>query len=190
MISSTPTRCRGSVVRMKSSFAIPNSFQRFRNVGAWRSATTIGATPSFFATFRSDAHALPRLGRADEIVVRDPELFPEVPKRRCVAVGHDDRGDAFLFRDLLDVLAVLVRAGQKTHVLSREAEIAGKRIRDDRGVEMPDVGPVVDVVDRGREVAARHEESRIPRRRYGRRIARTRAAILSPIASEAVAAGD
>src|ERR1035438_4116305 len=36
---------------MKSSFAIPNSFQRFRNVGAWRSATTIGATPSFFATF-------------------------------------------------------------------------------------------------------------------------------------------
>src|ERR1019366_1084537 len=75
-------------------------------------------------------------------------------------------------------------------VLSREAEIAGKRVRDDRGVEMPDVGPVVDEVDRGREVAALHEESRIPRRRYARRIARMRAAILSPIASEAVAAGD
>ena len=51
MISSTPFRCRGSVVRMKSSFEIPNSFQRFRNVGACRSAITIGVTPSFFATF-------------------------------------------------------------------------------------------------------------------------------------------
>ncbi len=111
-----------------------------------------------------DAHAVPRLGRADEVVVRDPELSPEVPERRRVAVGHDDRRDAFLLRDLLDVLAVLVRAGQETHVLAREAEIAGERVRDDRGVEMPDVGPVVDVVDRGREVAARHEESRIPRR--------------------------
>ena len=110
-----------------------------------------------------DAHAVPRLGRADEIVVRDPELSPEVPERRRVAVGDDDRGDAFLLRDLLDVLAVLVGAGQETHVLAREAEIAGERVRDDRGVEMPDVGPVIDVVDRGREVAARHEESRIPR---------------------------
>ena len=137
-----------------------------------------------------DAHAVPRLGRADEVVVRDPELFPEVPERRRVAVGDDDRRDAFLLRDLLDVLAVLVGAGQEAHVLAREAEIAGERVRDDRRVEVPDVGPVVDVVDRGREVAARHEESRIPRRRYGRRIARTRAAILSPIASEAVAAGD
>ena len=66
-----------------------------------------------------DARAVPRLGRPDEVVVRDPELLPEVPKRRRVAVGDDDRRDAFLLRDLLDVLAVLVGAGQEAHVLAR-----------------------------------------------------------------------
>jgi hypothetical protein len=49
--SVTPMRWRGSVVRMKSSLATPNLFQRSRKVGACRSATSIGATPSFFATF-------------------------------------------------------------------------------------------------------------------------------------------
>ena len=43
-----------------------------------------------------------------------------------MAVGDDDRGDAFFLRDLLDVLAVLVRAGQKAHVLPLLAEVSAR----------------------------------------------------------------
>src|SRR5664279_3725526 len=110
-----------------------------------------------------DARPVARLGRADEVVVRDAELFPEVPECRRMAVRDDDRSDAFLFRDPLDVLPVLVRAGQEAHVLPLLAEVTRERVRDDRRVEVPDVRPVVDVIDGGREVAGRHERTRITR---------------------------
>ncbi len=52
----------------------------------------------------------------------------------------------------LDLLAVLVGAGEEVGVVAQQAVAAGEDVGDDGGVGVADVGARVDVVDGGGEV--------------------------------------
>ena len=88
---------------------------------------------------------------ADEAVVADIEPVPELAEdgRDLIAVLLG--GNALLAGDPLDVLAVLVGAGEEECVLALQPPGPGQRIGRDRRVRVPHVGNVVDVVDRCRE---------------------------------------
>ena len=105
--SSTPMRCRASVVRMKSSLLMF-------------------------------------------------ELLPELVMRVDDAVGELDREDAFFRRGALDLLPVLVRAGQEADVVAHAPAVARDHVGDDVLVHVPDVRVVVDVVDGGGDVELGH----------------------------------
>ena len=66
-----------------------------------------------------------------------------------------ERGDAALGGRLLDLLAVLVRSGQEEDLAAGHPVVAGQGVGDDRRVGVADVGHVVDVVDRRRDVKRR-----------------------------------
>ncbi len=93
-----------------------------------------------------------RLGRPDEIIVRDLELFPEVPEADDDLVGELDGRQAARGGRFLHLLAVLVRPGQEEDVIARRPLEAGQGVGDDRCVGVADVGNVVDVIDRRRYV--------------------------------------
>ena len=97
---------------------------------------------------RFHALAVPRLGGADEIVVPDLELLPELVVAPHDAVGQRDRRRSLGRGRFLDVLAVLVGAGQVARVLPSQAVEARGDVADDGRVDVPDVRQVVDVVDR------------------------------------------
>src|SRR3546814_8607419 len=60
-----------------------------------------------------------------------------------------------LGRRLLDLLAMLVGAGEEIDVIAVEPLEAGQHVAGERGVGMPDVRIIVYVVDRGRDVVRR-----------------------------------
>ena len=82
-----------------------------------------------------DAHGIPQ--RA--ILARDPrgELLRRNPRRR---------------RRTLDLLSMLVGAGEKQRVLAQHAVVARHRVAGDGGVRMPNVRRRVDVKNRRRDV--------------------------------------
>ena len=92
------------------------------------------------------------IGRANEAVVGDVELFPEMLelRRQPVAVTHGVR--AGLFRGLLHLLPMLVQAREKKHVVAREAPVPRRHIGGDGRIGMSDVRDVVDVVNGGGDV--------------------------------------
>ena len=98
-----------------------------------------------------DAPAMDVLGRPDEAVVADVVTVPQRAERRGDDVAVLLLGDAALARDPLDVLPVLVGAGQEEDVLPPETPRAGEGVGRDRGVGVADVRHVVDVVDRRRD---------------------------------------
>ena len=104
------------------------------------------------------AEAMPLLGRADEIVVADVELLPQLVMLGHDAVGQLDREDPFLRRGALDLLAVLVRAGEEPDVVAHPPPVAGDDVGDDVLVHVPDVRVVVDVVDGGGDVELAHRK--------------------------------
>ncbi len=110
---------------------------------------------------RLHARSVPVLGRADEVVVGDLELLPEVVVARDDPVGERDRRHPLRRRGLLDVLAVLVGPRQEPRLLADQPVVPRRRVRDDRRVDVPDVGQVVDVVDRRRRVEGPHAQSRV-----------------------------
>ena len=115
---------------------------------------------------RLDPRPVPALGRADEVVVGDLELLPEVVVAGDDPVGERDRRDPLPRRRLLDVLAVLVGPGQEARLLADQPVVPRRRVRDDGRVDVPDVGQVVDVVDRRRRVEGPHgRREDTPRRR-------------------------
>ena len=81
-----------------------------------------------------------------------PRLSQVSRKRARVAVGLLLGGDAGLLGRLGDLQAVLVGAGEEVGVVAEQAVPAGQRVGDHRGVGVPDVGRVVHVVDRRRDV--------------------------------------
>ena len=89
---------------------------------------------------------------ADEVGVGDAHAAPEVAEGLRDLVGELLRGDAGGDGGALDLLPVLVGAGEEEDVLAEEAVAAGEDVGDDGGVGVADVGACVDVVDRGGDV--------------------------------------
>ena len=87
------------------------------------------------------------LRRADEVVVRRVDQRQQITEVLRQQVGEMLRSHALLRGALADLLAVLVGAGQKEHVIAAHALVARHRISGDRRVGVPDVGHVVDVVN-------------------------------------------
>ena len=125
---------------------------------------------SFLQLLEGDSHdrQVVGVGGADEAVVADLESVPlRLPHRREVVdvlLGREParRGRA------LDLVPVLVGAGQESHVLPDQAPLARDGVGQDRRVRMADVRPVVDVVDRGRQVVAAHARQSTPPARRSR----------------------
>ena len=95
------------------------------------------------------------LGGADEVVVGDVEVVPRGAEQRAVAVGPLLRGDAVRLGGPLDLEPVLVGAGEEHDVVAPEPPPPGQDVGRDRRVRVPDVGRVVHVVDRRRDVERR-----------------------------------
>jgi hypothetical protein len=91
-------------------------------------------------------------GRADEEVVGDVERLPKVQGPGDDGVGQGLGRQALLGRRLLDLLAVLVGPRQEKDLPAGLLVKPGQSIGDDRRVGVPDVGNVVDVIDRRRDV--------------------------------------
>ena len=108
-------------------------------------------------------HALPEvlhgvvlalLGGADEVVVRNLELAPEVLEEGSLEVAPLLWGHAVLGRGLGDLLAVLVHAREELDVVAGCATIARLDVAEDGRVGRAQVRLGVDVVDgRGDEEA-------------------------------------
>ncbi len=94
-----------------------------------------------------DLLGVPRLAGADEIIVAEFEPAEGVLERLRVLVGPFLGGQVPLGGGVDHLGRVLVGAGEKEHVLALEPVVAGENIRDGRGVDMPDMRPVVHVID-------------------------------------------
>jgi hypothetical protein len=80
-----------------------------------------------------------RLGRADEVVVRDVEQSPCIAEALAGAVGLFLRRDAVRLGGALALESVFVGAGQEEDVLTQQPVPPGECVGDDRGVGVPDV---------------------------------------------------
>ena len=108
------------------------------------------------------ADAMSRLGRANEIVVRDIELLPQIVIVRHDSIGQLDRQNAFFRRAALDFLPVLVGAGEEPDVVAHATAMSRDHVGGDVLVDVADVGKIVDVVNRGGDVKLlRHEGRRL-----------------------------
>ena len=102
-----------------------------------------------------------RLGRADEVVGAVVHHADQVAERLAHLVGEGLRRQARGGGGGLDLLAVLVGTGQEMDVTAVEPLEAREHVTGERRVGMPDVGHVVDVVDRRGDVVgavARHDD--------------------------------
>ena len=94
------------------------------------------------------------LGGADEVVVGEAEVLGEREplEGELVAVGHGIL--ALGGGGLLDLLAVLVKAGDEEDLLAHGTMGASDDVGDDLFVGVPEVGCAVGVVDGGGDVEA------------------------------------
>ena len=99
-----------------------------------------------------DAARVALLRRADEVVVGDVELFPEVRELRDLAVAPLLGRHAVLLRRLGDLLAVLVHARQEPDVVVVHALPARDGVGGNGRVRRADVGHAVHIVDGSRHV--------------------------------------
>ena len=96
-----------------------------------------------------------RIRRAHEAVVRDVHQLPQI---QHAARAGDDTVDELLRRDAgllglrLDLLAVLVGAGQEHDVVALQALVAGQRVCRDGAVGVADVQLIRGIVDRRRDI--------------------------------------
>ena len=93
-----------------------------------------------------------RLGGADEIVVGEVEHAGQLAEVLRYLVGEGLRLHAGIERRLLDLLAVLVGAGQELYVIAVKTHEARQRIASQRRIRVADVRQVIDVIDRRRDV--------------------------------------
>ena len=101
------------------------------------------------------------LGGADEVVVADVQQLPGLAVAGAGDVGLLLGAEAVLLGGPGHLQAVLVGPGQEEDVLAEQPVPPGQAVGDDRGVGVADVGRVVDVVDRRRDVEAAHT-ARLP----------------------------
>ena len=109
---------------------------------------------------RLDGLAVAVLGRAEEVVVGDVEAGPGLDEPRRGAVGPLLRRHPVLLGSLGDLEAVLVGAREELDLVTAESVPAGDRVGVDRRVRRAQVRRVGDVVDRRRQVEARHRRQR------------------------------
>ncbi len=103
-----------------------------------------------------DHGVVPRLGRANEVVVADIEPFPRLHEAGGGAVGPLQRRGVMRFGRFDDLRPVFVRAGHEKDVIAQQAVPAGQGVSVDRRVGGAHMGRVIDVVDRRSEVIGRH----------------------------------
>jgi hypothetical protein len=99
-----------------------------------------------------DAPAVARIGGGGPAVVRNAELGPEGGEFLGDLAGVPGGLDAGLLRGLLDLLAVLVHAGEEVNGLALQPVKTGEDIREDFLVGVPDVGRGVRVINGGGDV--------------------------------------
>lgn len=93
------------------------------------------------------------LRRADEVVVRDLQVFPEgLPGFVDKLVRPLLRADAVRLRGAHDLLAMLVRAGEIPHPLAALTVPAGEHVACDGRIGVAQVRSVVDVINGGGDV--------------------------------------
>ncbi len=95
---------------------------------------------------------VPRLRRADEVVVGDRQALPQLLEALDELVGVRLGREPPRLRRLHDLQAVLVGAGEEGDLASAQPVPAREHVRDDRRVRVPEVGLVVHVVDGRRDV--------------------------------------
>ncbi len=102
-----------------------------------------------------DPGRVPVLGGADEVVVGDFQVFPEgLPRLLDQLVGPLLRTDPVGLRGAHDLLTVLVRACEVPHLLAALAVPAGEHVPSNGRVGVAEVGTIIHVVDRRRDVVA------------------------------------
>src|SRR5580658_3668402 len=95
---------------------------------------------------------VPLGGGADEIVVGQTHMIPEGTEFRGDLIGELLRRLARSLGGALDLLTVLVGAGQEPGVISQHAVPPRDRVAGNGGVGVANVRMRIDVVDRGRDV--------------------------------------
>ena len=93
-----------------------------------------------------------RIGRADELIVRDVQRRPHLPELPCHAVHELLRVNPGLCRRFRDLLPVFVRARQEIRLFAKKPPVAREYICGNRRVGVSNVRVAVDVVDRGGDV--------------------------------------
>ena len=93
-----------------------------------------------------------RLGGADEIVVGDLQLFPDLLKNGNDAIGQRLRLNFLILSRFHHLDAVLVGAGEEKRVVAGQAVIAGECVGAESGVHVAEMGFGVWVIDRGGDV--------------------------------------
>src|SRR5271165_3571581 len=99
---------------------------------------------------------MPLGGGANEIVVRQTHAIPERAEFRGDFIRELLWRFARSLRGALDLLTVLVGAGQEPCVMAQHAVPPRDRIAGNRGVGVPNMRMRVNVVDRGRDVELLH----------------------------------
>ena len=99
-------------------------------------------------------HALlmARRGGADVIVVTQPHAVPQRAEFGGDLIGKLLRRFARCLRRPLDLLPMLVSAGEEPCVVTQHAVPAGNCVARNRGIGVPDVGMRIDVINRSRDV--------------------------------------
>src|SRR5713101_4849690 len=103
---------------------------------------------------RGDYRLMARLGRPDEIVIRDVQKSPQLFELGGHPIAPLLRRHAVLPRHALDVHAVFIGARQKEDVVSRQTLEARGYVGGNRRIGVPDMRHVIHVVDRCRDVKA------------------------------------
>ena len=91
-----------------------------------------------------------RLRRADKVVVRDVQPFPQFHELRCQPVTMRLWRNPGLGRRLLNLLSMLVEAGQKEDVILAQSQpvVSCQDVCGNRRISVPDMRDVVDIIDR------------------------------------------
>ena len=105
---------------------------------------------------RADDADVLRLGRPDEAIERDVQVFPGCLEGLRHLVGEFDRSHVPLGRGLLHLLAVLVGPRQKADLGAGLPIVPGQRVGEHGCIGVPKMGIARSVVDRGREISTVH----------------------------------
>ena len=95
---------------------------------------------------------MPSLRRADKIVVLDSQFVPQRPIFPGDPIHKFLGSDARCLRRALNLLPVLIGAGQEESVGAQKPLPARNRVAGNRRIRVPDVRARIHVVNRGRNV--------------------------------------